>query len=129
MFLTKKISDCINKNDIVDLPLKFNKKLSRQIAAERAEILLNKALEIIIEKPALAQRYFQLARRLCVKYKVKLSKKWRLLICKKCKKLIVPGLNCRVRLQKRREPHLTITCIHCGLSKRIPIKRDNSRGI
>ena len=105
--------------------LKFDRKVSKRIAAERIEILLNKALEIIRDEPDLAQKYFKLVRKLCMKYKVKPSNKWKLLICKKCKKLIIPGLNSRVRLQKGREPHLTITCLLCGHFRRIIIKRQS----
>jgi ribonuclease P protein subunit RPR2 len=44
------------------------------------------------------------------------------MICRHCKGFIYPGVNCRVRVQQRREPHMVITCLVCGKITRIPLK-------
>ena len=84
------------------------------------------AEETIGKDPELAQRYASIARELEMHYKVKRPAKYRHTICKHCKKFILPGANCRVRIQRRREPHVVITCLNCGGHMRIPIRR--SRG-
>ncbi len=33
---------------------------------------------------------------------------------------MVPGVNARVRLRRRREPHLAVTCLECGYVRRHP---------
>ena len=103
--------------------MKPNKKTVKQIAKERMEILMKQALEKIHEDPSLAQRYVQLARKIGMRYRVRFPKKWKMFICRKCKQLLVPGLNCRVRIQERREPHVVLTCLTCNHVKRFLIKR------
>jgi RNase P subunit RPR2 len=34
----------------------------------------------------------------------------------------LPGVNCRIRIQQRRESHMVITCLNCGGISRIPLK-------
>ena len=81
------------------------------------------AEETISKDPELAQRYASIARKLEMHYKVKRPAEYRHTICKHCKKFILPGENCRVRLQRRREPHVVITCLNCGGYMRIPIRK------
>ena len=95
---------------------------SRRIAYERIYTLSALARQTIHERPDLAERYIDIARKIAMKTRVHLPKELRLLICRKCKRFIFPGISCRVRIQPRREPHVTITCLHCGHHMRIPIK-------
>ena len=98
------------------------RRRNRLLASERMTILLNIAKETLRTNPKRAQHYFQLARRLGMRYKVRLPPQFRGLICRHCKKLIVPGINARVRLQQRREPHIVITCLECGGQRRTPLR-------
>jgi len=95
----------------------------KQIAYERIHILFTLAKQIVHERPELAERYAEIARKIAMKARVHLPKEFRLLICRRCKRFILPGVSCRVRVQPRREPHVTITCLHCGHHMRIPLKR------
>jgi ribonuclease P protein subunit RPR2 len=94
----------------------------KHIARERIDLLFNQALATYKKHPQLAERYVGLARRISMKYKVRIPKRWRLFICKGCKGFMVPGFSSRVRLRRRREPHLTFTCLKCGKIKRISFK-------
>jgi ribonuclease P protein subunit RPR2 len=49
------------------------------------------------------------------------------MICRHCKSFIYPGVNSRVRVQQRREPHMVITCLVCGKITRIPLKSRNPK--
>jgi ribonuclease P protein subunit RPR2 len=49
------------------------------------------------------------------------------MICKRCKSFIYPDVNCRVRLQQSREPHVVITCLICGKHTRIMLKPRKKR--
>lgn len=92
------------------------------IALRRVHILFGLAKEVLRDDPDRAQRYVQLARRIAMRTRLKLPKEYRSLVCRKCKSFILPGVNCRVRIQQRREPHMVITCLNCGSHSRIPLK-------
>ena len=96
---------------------------TKQIALQRVHILFQLAKETIRENPKLAQRYVKIARKIAMKTKLRLPKEYRSLICRHCKSFIYPGVNCRIRIQQRREPHMVITCINCGKYSRITLRK------
>jgi len=96
---------------------------TQRIALQRIRILFRLAREMIHEDPSLAQRYVDIARRIAMKTKVRLPREYRRMVCRHCKSFILPGVNCRVRIKPRREPHVVITCLNCGGHMRIPLKR------
>ena len=95
---------------------------TRQIALQRIRTLFELAKENIREEPELAQRYATIARKIAMRTRVRLPTQYRRLICRHCKSFIYPGVNCRVRVQKRREPHIATTCLLCGKTTRMPLK-------
>jgi len=95
---------------------------TRQIALQRIQTLFQLAKEKIREEPALAQRYVTIARKIAMRTKLRLPTEYRRMVCRHCKSFIYPGVNCRVRVQQRREPHMVITCQVCGKITRIPLK-------
>jgi len=98
---------------------------NRRIALERISILFNEAREAFDCEPELAQRYVNLARKIGMRYKVRIPMEFRRIICRRCKGLILPGKNCVVRIRQERETHLVTTCLNCGKLMRIPLKRKN----
>ncbi len=94
---------------------------SKQIALQRVHTLFQLAKEAIHENPELAQRYIQIARRIAMRTRLRLPKVYKSQICRKCKSFILPGVNCRFRIQQRRESHMVITCLNCGGISRIPL--------
>ena len=99
----------------------------KQVALQRVHILFNLAKECIKEDPALAQRYVHLARKIAMSTRLHLPREYRHLICRKCKNFIMPGVNCRVRIQKTRSPHIVVTCFNCGECSRIFLKSEEKR--
>ncbi len=97
------------------------------IALRRIRTLFNLAREMIHSRPDLSQRYVDIARRIAMRVRIHLPREYRLLICRHCKGFIMPGVNCRVRVQPRREPHVVITCLNCGGFMRIPLRRRGSK--
>lgn len=95
---------------------------TKQIALERIHTLFRLAIEGIHENPEQAQRYVSIAKRISMTTKVRLPSEYRRQVCGHCKRFILPGVNCRVRIQQRREPHLVITCLDCGGHMRFPLK-------
>jgi len=95
---------------------------TKRIARERVHILFKLAREAIHRHPDLAQKYVRTARKIAMAARIKLPREYRRQVCRKCKSFILPGVNCRVRIQPRREPHIVITCLECGKHMRIPLK-------
>ena len=94
----------------------------RHLALQRIRTLFELAKEKIREEPELAQRYAKMARRIAMRTRLRLPTEYRRLICRHCKSFIYPGVNSRVRTQRRREPHVAITCLVCGKTARIPLR-------
>jgi len=99
---------------------------TRQIAMQRIRKLFDLARKKIRDEPELAQRYATIARKIAMRAKLRLPVEYRRHICRHCKSFIYPGVNCRVRVQQRREPHMTITCQVCGETTRIPLRKKRS---
>ena len=95
---------------------------TKQIALQRVHTLFRLAREVIHEDPELAQRYVKIARKIAMGTKLRLPREYKRLVCKHCKSFILPGVNCRVRIQSRREPHVVMTCLDCGRHSRVPLK-------
>ncbi|MGB9740157.1 MAG: ribonuclease P protein component 4 [Candidatus Bathyarchaeia archaeon] len=95
---------------------------TKRIAMQRINMLFRLARETYVEDSALAQRYVDIARKIAMAAKVRLPKEYRRQVCRHCKSFILPGVNCRVRIKQRREPHVVITCLKCGKHMRIPLK-------
>ncbi len=95
---------------------------TKEIALQRIRTLFELAKDNVRKEPEMAQRYAQIARRIAMRTRVKLPTEYRRLICRHCKSFIYPGVNSRVRVQRRREPHVVITCLICGKAARIPLR-------
>jgi len=96
---------------------------TKRIAKQRIQNLFTLAKENITENPKIAQHYVDTARKIAMSAKINLPAEYRRQVCRHCKSFIIPGINCRVRLQQKREPHLVITCLKCGGKTRIPLDK------
>lgn len=84
-----------------------------EIAKERIEILFGRAEVEFREHPELSNRYVEIALRISMKYNVPIPQAFKKRFCKKCKKYLVPGANCRVRLDSPKKC-IVITCLECN---------------
>ena len=98
------------------------KTRTKNIASQRIQKLFNLIEDIRSEVRGQSENYAETARKISMAARIHIPKEYRLWICKGCKKLMWPGRSCHVRIQKRREPHIVITCNLCGKFNRIPIK-------
>lgn len=94
----------------------------RRIAKQRVQALFLLAMETYRADPLLAQRYVDIARRIAMAAKIRLPTEYKRMVCRHCKSFILPGVNCRVRIKHRREPHVVITCLKCGKYMRVQLK-------
>lgn len=95
------------------------KNQQKKKALSEIDMLFDKAKDMFNEKPELADKYVQKARRTAMKYKVKLSLKYKRSICKNCHRYLVPGRNLRVRTHKG---HMVYYCLKCKGFMRVGYK-------
>ena len=98
------------------------RRQNKKIARERISILFNTAIDTFETEPELAQYYVNLARKVGMRYQVRIPTEFRRMICRGCKGFILPGRNCVVRIRQERETHVVLTCLRCGKHMRMPIK-------
>lgn len=103
------------------MPKKYYKKSikQQQIAKERINWLFNQAKEVFKEDGKLSDKYVKVARRIAMKYKIRLPSQLKKSFCKNCHKYLVPSVNCRIRLHKHR---LIYYCFSCRHYMRHPVK-------
>lgn len=105
--------------------LQKQEMIIKQIVEERIEYLMDLAFKIYPDVPELADRYVEHVRNYSSAVKVPIPRKYKRYICHKCKKLMVPGYSCRVRIQSKRKygSKLIITCLRCGHMMHIQFKQ------
>ncbi|NJD53905.1 MAG: ribonuclease P [Candidatus Methanoperedens sp.] len=96
---------------------KKQKDWSKDMAFQRM-IRLFELAHIEFEKyPARSNRYVQLARKIGMRYRVRMPPGLKRQICKHCHTYLVQGVTARTRLQGT---HISITCTSCGKQMRFP---------
>lgn len=94
----------------------------RQIARERIDTLGALAAQMALAGDlAHADRYIQLARRLGMRYNVRLPRDLRVRLCGNCLRYLLPGVTCTVRVSRGR---VRTTCRLCGHVARHPYVRE-----
>ncbi len=102
------------------------KKANKKIALQRIHRMFLLAHKVVQKEEKLAQNYVKIARRISMASRVRIPREYRWQVCRNCKGFVLPGINCSVRTQPRREPHLVITCGSCGRQMRHPLKNLHS---
>lgn len=80
------------------------------IAKERIGVLFSQAELAFRKDRALSDRYVYLARRISMRYKVKIPPALKRRFCRHCYRYLKPGVNCRVRLAKGRVIYYCLSC-------------------
>jgi ribonuclease P protein subunit RPR2 len=90
----------------------------KKIAEERIKILFEEAEREFSKHPERSKRYVELARKIGMRYNIKL-KAYRKKFCRKCNAYLKPGVNCRIRLRDNKKA-IVQTCLECGNTSRHP---------
>lgn len=101
-----------------------DRKKHQAIAHKRIEELFKQAEKIYLEEPDYADKYVHLARKMAMKYKVRIRPELQKRFCKHCYKYLVPGNNCRVRLQ---DGKLVYYCRICRKHMRFPYHKKSQQ--
>ena len=90
-----------------------------KIAKERIQELFRQADVMFDEDPKLSNRYVQIARKISMKFKVRIPSQLKRKFCKHCYCFLKPGKNCRVRTH---EGKVVYYCNNCKKFMRFPYK-------
>ncbi|MBM3229991.1 ribonuclease P [Candidatus Parvarchaeota archaeon] len=104
------------KNSYSKKPEKF-----RQIAAERIGILFEQAGKIYSYDPLLSDRYVFLARKIAMKFRIRLPAELKRKFCRHCHSFLMPGRNCRIRAHQGK---MVYYCLNCKKHMRFPYIRE-----
>ncbi len=98
---------------------KYKQKSADQkaIALERIKTLFKEAREVFKEDKELSNRYVELARKIAMKYKVRIPSELQKQFCKHCYKFLMPDVNCRIRLHNKK---VVYYCLECKKFMRFP---------
>ena len=77
------------------------------------QILFYNALSNAKNNPELAQRQAEIAKKISMKFKIKMPFEVSSSFCKKCKKFIAPGITSKIRLSSKPKS-IRITCSYCN---------------
>ncbi len=103
--------------------LRRDKRRESRIARERVFYLIKRAEEWKNIDYELARRYVELAKKIAMRYRVRIPRELKATYCKKCLYPYKAG-RFRVRVKKGR---VVITCLNCGFERRIPIVKGLNR--
>ncbi len=97
----------------------------QDIAGERINILFRLADREFREHRERSRRYVRLARKIGMRYNVKIPENLKGSFCKDCNSYLKPGVNCRVRTNPRQKA-VVIRCLECGKISRHPYRRERA---
>ncbi len=97
------------------------------VGTERIKILFDLASQEFKSHPERSTRYVQLARKIAMRYNIRMPRGLKKKFCKKCYKYLVPGVNCRVRTRATQKS-VIIKCLECGNIMRDPYGKKSIYG-
>jgi len=100
-----------------------NRKAAREEAVALVRKLTESSVRLAQEDLAMAKKQAAKARRLRLRFNIRLDDSLKRYTCRGCKNLIVPGVNARVRLGHGKPTVLRITCTECGRVNRKILRR------
>ena len=102
---------------------KYQKKPEgiERICRERISELFIQAGLAFPKSRSRADRYVEIARKISMKHKVRISPQLRKQFCSKCHSYLSPSVNCRVRV---RNSKVIYSCKECGHFMRFPYVRE-----
>jgi len=96
----------------------------KRIAKERIEILFKQAETAANQKKLnLANRYIELARKIGMRYNVRLEREQKRKFCRYCRAYLKPGISCSVRIDSKQKL-IKVKCFSCNKIIHYPYKNE-----
>jgi ribonuclease P protein subunit RPR2 len=96
------------------------KESDKKEALKKIKVLFDEARLQFLRNPSLSNRYVTLARKIAMKFRVKIPRELKRKFCKHCYHYLVPGKNCRVRIYKSK---VIYSCFNCKKFMRFMLKK------
>jgi len=90
------------------------KRVAKDDAAAIVRLLTESAVNLGATDMGLANEQAALARRVMLRFNVRLDPSLKRFTCRGCKSLLVPGVNARIRLGHGKPTTIRVTCMDCG---------------
>lgn len=90
----------------------------KRIAEERIEILFHLAEKNFLKNPDRSRRYIELARKIGLRYNVRMSREQKKSFCKKCNTLLKKGKSAKLEVDKEHRIML-LKCLNCNTVYRV----------
>jgi ribonuclease P protein subunit RPR2 len=91
---------------------------NKEIARERIKKLFEEANTVFLEDKKLANKYIKLARKIAMKFNLRLPRGYKRKFCKYCYSYLKPGVNLRVRTKDKK---VVYYCLECKKFMRFPV--------
>lgn len=98
----------------------------KRLARERVENLFSLAESSFQSNPERSHRYVRLARKIAMRYNIRIPRGMKTRFCRKCYKYLKPNINSTVRTRTSQKA-VILTCLECGHVMRYPYRREKSR--
>ncbi|MBI4738982.1 ribonuclease P [Candidatus Woesearchaeota archaeon] len=98
----------------------YPKKRAVEVAMQHIENLFVQASHIAGQDENLATRYVVAARKIAMKFKLRLPSRLKRRFCNHCYRYLIPGKSLRVRVHQHR---LIYYCLHCKHFWRKPLRK------
>ncbi|HIJ06081.1 MAG: Ribonuclease P protein component 4 [Methanomicrobiales archaeon 53_19] len=95
----------------------------KKIARERIDLLFQHASDWVEDDGERSRRCVLIAKRIAMKQRIRIPKRYRRIFCAHCHTILRPGINSRVRIQHGK---VIITCLECGQRKRYPVVKHHA---
>ncbi len=102
------------------------KHKQKEIAKERIKTLFEQAAETFSKNKTLTKRYVTLARKICMKMRMRMPQEVKRKYCKSCNNYLKSGVNARSRI---REGKVILTCLDCGYITRISLSKRSPKKV
>jgi len=93
---------------------------NKEIARQRIKKLFSEAEKIFPNDKELANKYVKLARKIAMKFNLRMPRGYKRRFCKHCYSYLVPGKNLRVRTRDEKSVYY---CLECKKFMRFPLSK------
>jgi ribonuclease P protein subunit RPR2 len=93
---------------------------NKEIARERIKKLFSEAEEVFSKDKELANKYVKLARKIAMKFNLRMPRGYKRRFCKHCYSYLVPGKNVRIRTKNGK---VVYYCLECKKFMRFPLSK------
>ncbi len=93
---------------------------NKEIANERIKKLFTEADSVFSKDKNLANKYIKLARKIAMKFNLRMPRGYKRKFCKHCYSYLKPGVNLRVRTKDKK---IIYYCLECKKFMRFPLSK------